>query len=96
MEINFSNEPFLEGVLQRVEAREELIIRESGKAGNFNLEKFVKTCEELVTCNVLRLHINSLTSLGLYYFKHIPIFQKTIFTRSLEGAFSSTQIQELT
>ena len=42
------------------------------------------------------MHTNSLTSLNLYYFRQLPNQDKNIFTRSLEGPFSTNQMQELT
>lgn len=40
LEINFSHEAFLDGVLSLVEPTEELILRENFKVGKFNMEKF--------------------------------------------------------
>ena len=87
LEINFSHEAFLEGVLTLIEPTEELILREHFKVGRFNLEKFHQTSENLA-CKTLKLHMNTINSIDFYYFNLIPIHCKTIFSRMLEGAFS--------
>ncbi len=53
LEINFSHEAFLEGVLSLIEPTEKLIFRENVKVGRFNIEKFVKTSSEVLICKEL-------------------------------------------
>lgn len=62
-------------------------MRENVKVGRFNLEKFIKTAENQI-CKTIKLHMNAFTSMDLYYFNMIPIENKTIFSRTLEGSFS--------
>jgi len=95
LEINFSHEVFLEGVLNLIEPTEELILREHFKVGKFNFEKFLETSKSLA-CKSLKLHMNSFNSIDFYYFNLMPIKSKTIFSRMLEGVFSKEQITDLT
>ena len=53
LEINFSHEAFLEGVLSLIEPTEKLIVRENVKVGKFNIEKFLKTSSEVLICKEL-------------------------------------------